>query len=83
MHEYFVTKQICKIARETAKANNLKSVKKIVSELGALTNYEKESVLYYFDQIKLGNEFTETELIINEVPGAEFKIVSVIGENGA
>jgi len=53
--------------------------------LGILSGYEKESILYYFNELKMGGEFLkEAKLIIEEIPTNEIKIMKIIGEkNGS
>jgi len=81
MHEYAITKELLRIAREKAKENNLSFVKKIFLELGVLSGYEEDSIRYYFDELKMGGDYLRSaELIVNESVGNEIKITSITGE---
>ena len=85
MHEYAITKELLRNAREAAKDRGLEYVKKIYLDLGLMTGYEKESILYYFNELKIGGDYIkDAELIVNEVPTKGIKITKIIGEkNGS
>lgn len=85
MHEYAITKELLRTAREAASENGLTEIKEIVVEVGALTTYEKEPILHYFNELKIGGDFLKNaELIIKETLGGEIKIISIKGEkNGS
>ncbi len=81
MHEYAITKEILRISRETAEKNGLAYIKEIVLELGKLTTYEKEPIIHYFNELKIGGNYLKNaNLIVNEKMNNEIKIVSVKGE---
>lgn len=80
MHEYAITKELLRIVRETAKKEGLVKVRTIFLNLGLLTGYEKESMLYYFNELKIGGGFLAgAELIIKEVSNNEITITSIKG----
>lgn len=82
MHEYAITKELLRLARETAEKNHLSSVKKIVLSLGALTSYEEAPIRHYFEELKIGgNYLKEAELIVEHSDGNDIKLVSVTGEH--
>ena len=81
MHELAITKELLRISRETAKNNKLSFVREIILELGSLTAYEKEPIIYYFNELKIGGDYLKNaDLKIVEKNNNEIKIISVKGE---
>ncbi len=69
MHEMAVTKAIAEMIVKESKKNSIKP-KKAVLELGQLTNYKKDSILFFFDIIKKDEPLlNNTVLEINEKQG--------------
>ncbi|MBN1792443.1 hydrogenase maturation nickel metallochaperone HypA [Candidatus Woesearchaeota archaeon] len=70
MHELAITKEVIRIIREEAEKNSISSVKYVSLELGGLTTYKKESLLYFFNILKKDEEaLQEAVLKIIEVGG--------------
>ena len=70
MHELAVTQSLINSVIEECKKNDIKNLKKIVVDLGFFTSYVKDSVLFYFDLLKVNFEIlTNVELDINEIKG--------------
>ncbi|MFH1448022.1 MAG: hydrogenase maturation nickel metallochaperone HypA [Candidatus Micrarchaeota archaeon] len=70
MHELAVTKSIIRVVVSECRRRNVKTPKKVIIELGNLTAYKKEPVLFYFDMLKTEERMlSETVLEVNEMPG--------------
>lgn len=68
MHELTITKNLIDIATSECKKEDISSPKKIVAELGSLTGYSKDSILFYYDLLKKdSNLLFSTELEIKEI----------------
>jgi hydrogenase nickel incorporation protein HypA/HybF len=52
MHELSITKQLIQNILHECKINNIKKPKKIQIELGILTTYKKDPILFYYNQLK-------------------------------
>ena len=81
MHEFAITKELVKVARETAQKEQIQNVTKIVVELGLLTTYEEESLQYYFKALQPKEDaLKDATLVVEENEGNEIKITSIAGE---
>ena len=60
MHELDITKSLVKAIEKYSK-----EPKEVIVELGVLSTYSKEPILFYFENFKKG----DTKLVINEIPG--------------
>jgi hydrogenase nickel incorporation protein HypA/HybF len=70
MHELNVTKKTMDLIKSECKENNIKNPKKIFLELGELTTYKKEPLVYYYNILKKESDLLKnTDLIIKEIPG--------------
>ena len=56
MHEYGITNEVVHRILHECEDKDIKQPKKILVELGELTSYKKESVLFYFENFKKENE---------------------------
>jgi hydrogenase nickel incorporation protein HypA/HybF len=63
MHELAITKAII----EAIKAKD--SPRHAIVDLGTLTTYKKDPIMYYFDMLKEESGLKDTELKINVIPG--------------
>jgi len=69
MHEHSITKNIVVMVVKECQKNNLRP-KKVVVELGSLTTYKKEPIMFYFEALKKDFDVLEdAKLEINEVKG--------------
>ncbi|MBN1502365.1 hydrogenase maturation nickel metallochaperone HypA [Candidatus Woesearchaeota archaeon] len=70
MHELRITKVLVEQIVNECNTNNIIEPKRVIVELGELTNYKKEPILYYYDFIRSQTHLLEnTELVINEIKG--------------
>ena len=68
MHELSITQSRIDLVVGECKKKNINSPKKIVAELGSLTGYSKESILFYYDLLRKEIPvLAETELDILEI----------------
>ncbi|MFH0874647.1 MAG: hydrogenase maturation nickel metallochaperone HypA [archaeon] len=85
MHELSITKAlVTKIIRE-CKEKKIKKPKKIMLELGMLTNYKKEPIVFYYGIMKKEETLLkETELQFKEIKGKircnECKKINLVNE---
>jgi len=49
MHELSITQNLIDLVAGECKKKNIIGPKKIIAELGSLTGYSKESILFYYD----------------------------------
>jgi hydrogenase nickel insertion protein HypA len=69
MHELSITRQLIEMIRKEAE-NKIKIINSVTIELGSLTAYKKEPLLFYFDALKRDFPFIKnTKLTVNEVVG--------------
>ena len=81
MHEYAITKELFRVAREAAQKNNMKNIREIVVELGNLSGYVAESIQYYFEELKQSRDtLHKAQLKFKEVNGTDINIKSIKGE---
>ena len=70
MHEHSITNQVVHQILHACEDAGMGNAKKISVELGLLTGYKADSVLFYFDSIKKDwNIIKDAELNIIEIPG--------------
>jgi len=70
MHELAVTQSLIRSVLSELEQNNVDNPKGIVVELGLLTSYVKDSILFYYDLIRKDiPSLAHVDLIIHEVPG--------------
>ena len=70
MHELAVTQSLIKSVLIELEKNAIKNPKSVVVELGLLTSYAKDSILFYYELIvKDIPQLSHVDLIIHEVPG--------------
>jgi hydrogenase nickel incorporation protein HypA/HybF len=70
MHEHNITNAVVHTIIHECEDHNLKNPKKITVELGLLTSYKKDSLLFYFEGIKKDiATLKDAELNIIEIPG--------------
>jgi hydrogenase nickel incorporation protein HypA/HybF len=69
MHELSITKQMIELITQECIERKIKP-SKIITELGSLCTFKKESVLFYFDVLKKEYPIIEnSELAVNEIKG--------------
>ncbi|MBN2367982.1 hydrogenase maturation nickel metallochaperone HypA, partial [Candidatus Woesearchaeota archaeon] len=71
MHELSVTKNLIGLVVEECSSNGIKQPSKIIVELGELTNYKKDPIIFYFDIMK-----KETPCLVN----AELEVIETKGK---
>ena len=70
MHELSITRKLVEMIKSECKENNIDNPKKIVVEVGKLTNYKKQPIKFYFDLLKKEEDLIKnSELILNTIPG--------------
>ena len=70
MHELGVTQSLIDVVKYECEKNNIVNPKRVVVELGSLTSFKKDPILFYFDILKEENPLIcDTELVINEIEG--------------
>jgi hydrogenase nickel incorporation protein HypA/HybF len=70
MHELSATNHLIELISNECQINKIKSPKKIIVELGMLTTYKKDPILFYFDLIKKDIKLLKnSKLVIKEVKG--------------
>ena len=67
MHELSITKKIIEIIEKESKTRNI-IPKTVHLELGQLSSYKKEPIIFYFDCMKSGL-IKDTEMVIIELCG--------------
>ncbi len=73
MHEHTITNAVVHQILHACEDSGMSNPKKIVVELGELTSYKKESVLFYFDSIRKNHSILDkAQLDIIEVSGKIF-----------
>ncbi len=79
MHELSITRQLIEMITKECESK-IKKVKAITAELGQLTSYKKEPVLFYFDALKKDSPLVRNaKLLINETEGKDFIIKKITG----
>ena len=69
MHELYITQRIVHLIEEECQKANIVP-KRAVVEIGALTSFKKEPVLYYFKILKQSSKILNgCHLVVNEVQG--------------
>ena len=69
MHELAVTKNIIEMILSESRKNNI-TPRLINAELGMLTTYKKDPILFYFDAMKKEHSLlSDSTLIIKEIKG--------------
>ena len=70
MHELTITKTLIDLIISECKKEGIENPKKIITELGALTAYKKDQILFYYELLKKESPYTlNAELIIKETHG--------------
>ncbi len=70
MHELSITKRIIEVILEEVQNKKCESVKMVSLELGNLTTYSKNSILFYFDLLKKNFPIIKrSQIKIKEVKG--------------
>lgn len=73
MHEHGITNAVVHQIIHACEDSGMTNPRRIVVELGELTTYKKESVLFYFESIKKDYPIlSDAELDIVEIPGKIF-----------
>ena len=68
MHELSITQNLIDLVADECKKKNINSPKKIIAQLGSITGYSKESILFYYDLLKKEIPILAgTELDIREI----------------
>ncbi|MBN2422589.1 hydrogenase maturation nickel metallochaperone HypA [Candidatus Woesearchaeota archaeon] len=68
MHELSITKDLIELIKSECNKNKITNPKNIVLELGSLTTYKKEPILYYYNILKKEQPLLHNSaLIINEI----------------
>ncbi len=85
MHELSVTQSLIDLVAGECRKENIESPKKIIADLGALTGYKKDSILYYYDLLRkdipiLANARLEIRDVSAKVSCNSCKTTSVITE---
>lgn len=85
MHELAITESLIDLVAGECRKENIGSPKKIIADLGALTGYKKDSILYYYDLLRkdipiLANAELEIREIRATVSCNSCKVKSVISE---
>lgn len=79
MHELAITKEMIELVKKECQERGIKSLKSIIIELGSLTTYKKDCILYYYDLLREQDELINSaELVVNENDGNEFKLSKII-----
>lgn len=70
MHELSVTSSLIRLVVAECIKQKITKPKKIIVDLGGITAYSKDSVLFYYDILKNDEPLLrKTTLRINEIPG--------------
>jgi len=70
MHELAITKSLIDMINCECRKNNIKKPKKVFCELGILTSFRSDPILFYFDELKKGKDILQDiELEIDEIFG--------------
>jgi len=70
MHELAVTKQLIDLVIKECRKNNLEKPKQIITELGELTTYKKDPIIFYYSILKKEMPIlSSAELVVHEVKG--------------
>lgn len=73
MHEHAITNAVVHQIIHACEDSKMSNPKRIVVELGELTTYKKESVLFYFESIKQKIPLlNDADLVILEISGKIF-----------
>lgn len=68
MHEFGITQEILRIARERAEAAGARKVTKVKVTVGAMTGVVEDSLRFYWDQLVPGTIVEGAELEVDNVP---------------
>jgi hydrogenase nickel incorporation protein HypA/HybF len=68
LHELSITKEILNIILDAAGRNNAKSVESINIELGQLSTFDEESIIFYFEFLSKGTLAEGAKLSFKRVP---------------
>ena len=83
MHDLHVANKVSKMVLEEAGKNKLKIVKKIVIDLGSIVehgaNISKENLEFNLNLLNKGTIAEKAEVVINEVSGDDWRLVSIAG----
>ena len=84
MHDLHVADKIHKLAIEQAGRNNLKTVEKIVIDLGSVIEHgadiSAENLQFNLNLLNQGSLAEGAEIIINKVSGNDWRLVSISGD---
>lgn len=81
MHEYAITKELLRVARETAEKNNIKEVAQVIIEIGNESGYVADSIVYYFETLRESRDrLHNATLICKEILGPKINIKSIKGD---
>lgn len=70
MHEYGITNEVVHQVLHACEDRGIKKAKKIIVEIGELTTYKKDSVLFYFESFKKNNPLlSKAKLEIKMIKG--------------
>ena len=84
MHDLHVADKINKLVIEQSARNNLKTVKKIVIDLGSVIEHgadiSAENLQFNLNLLNQGSLAEGADIIINRVPGHDWRLVSISGD---
>ena len=81
MHELGITGEIIRIAEEACRKNKAKPVKVFV-DIGNLTTYKEEPIIYYFEILKKESELLkDSTIVVNSVPGDDIRVREIETED--
>ncbi|MEM4259960.1 MAG: hydrogenase maturation nickel metallochaperone HypA [Candidatus Woesearchaeota archaeon] len=70
MHELEITKELIKNLSKQCETRGIKDPKTVVTRLGKLTTYARDSIIFYFDMLKKENELlANTKLVVEHENG--------------
>ncbi len=68
MHELGVTNTLIKQVLDELKERDIRKISEVVIEVGRLTSYSGESLVFYYDLLKAENErLKESSLIVEDI----------------
>lgn len=70
MHEAMIVKKLIEEIEVECNKNNIKTLSKVVVDLGEIATYKSDPIMFYFDSYKKEYDFVkDAEIVVNEIDG--------------
>ena len=81
MHELGITGEIVRIAEEACRKNQVTPVRVFV-DIGDMTTYKEEQVIYYYEMLKKNSKILKNSAIeVSVVPGDDIRVREIEAED--